>query len=82
MANKLDKSGNFTTNIGQFVQYGGEVNMKKEFKNQLLHKNCKIDEKSMQISNGIETMVDSLKNAILQQNIELLKIPILLDFNN
>ena len=55
--------------------------MKKEFKNQLLHKNCKIDEKSMQISNGIETMVDSLKNAILQKNVELLKLPILLDFN-
>jgi hypothetical protein len=56
--------------------------MKKEFKNQLLHKNCKIYEKIMQISNGIETMVDSLKNAILQQNIELLKLPVLLDFYN
>ena len=56
--------------------------MKKEFKNQLWDKNCKIDEKIMQISNGIETMVDSLKNAILQQNIELLKLPILLDFYN
>ena len=55
--------------------------MKKEFKNQLLHKNCKIYEKIMQISNGIETMVDSLKNAILQTNVELLKLPILLDFN-
>jgi hypothetical protein len=56
--------------------------MKKEFKNQLWDKNCKIDEKSMQISNVIETMVDSIKNAILQQNIELLKLPVLLDFNN
>ena len=56
--------------------------MKKEFKNQLLHKNCKIDEKIGQISNGIETMVDSLKNAILQTNVKLLKLPILLDFNN
>ena len=59
-----------------------QINMKKEFKNQLWDKNCKIDEKSMQISNGIETMVDSLKNAILQKNVELLKLPILLDFNN
>ena len=56
--------------------------MKKEFKNQLWDKNCKIDEKSIQISNGIETMVDSIKNAILQQNIELLKLPVLLDFYN
>ena len=39
-----------------------QINMTKEFKNQLWDKNCKIDEKSMQISNVIETMVDSINN--------------------
>ena len=48
--------------------------MKKEFKNQLWDKNCKIYEKIMQTSNGIETMVDSLKNAILQKKCRVIEI--------
>ena len=48
--------------------------MKKEFKNQLLHKNCKIYEKIMQISNGIEIMIDSIKNAFLQKKCRIIEI--------
>ena len=51
-----------------------QINMKKEFKNQLLHKNCKIYEKIMQISNGIEIMIDSIKNAFLQKKCRIIEI--------
>lgn len=68
-----------------FSIIGNDINLSTKQRRGLtgvLHKNCEIDGIIMQISNGIEIMVDSLKNSILQQNIELLKIPILLDFNN
>lgn len=47
---------------------------------EILHCNCSIDEKTMWISTGIEIMVDSLKNAIMKKEPELLKLPILTDF--
>ena len=65
-----------------FSIIGNDINLSTKQRRGLtgvLHKNCEIDGIIMQISNGIEIMVDSLKNSILQQNIELLKIPILLD---
>lgn len=49
-----------------FSIIGNDINLSTKQRRELtgvLHKNCKIDEKIIQISNGIETMVDSLKNA-------------------
>ena len=74
-----------TMGLGEITQAGIiVVGFGKKHETQTLIEPCRamIDGKIMQISNGIEIMVDSLKNSILQQNIELLKIPILLDFNN
>lgn len=74
-----------TMGLGEITQAGIiVVGFGKKHETQTLIELCRamIDGKIMQISNGIEIMVDSLKNALLQQNIELLKLPILLDFNN
>lgn len=74
-----------TMGLGEITQAGIiVVGFGKKHETQTLIEPCRamIDGKIMQISNGIEIMVDSLKNALLQQNIELLKLPILLDFNN
>lgn len=74
-----------TMGLGEITQAGIiVVGFGKKHEAQTLIEPCRamIDGKIMQISNGIEIMVDSLKNALLQQNIELLKLPILLDFNN
>lgn len=46
----------------------------------ILHKPCKIDGKVMKISTGIELMVDSFKTAVVENQPELIKLPILLDF--
>lgn len=46
----------------------------------VLHKPCKIDGKVMNISTGIELMIDSFKTAVIENQPELLKLPILLDF--
>lgn len=46
----------------------------------VLHKPCKIDNKIMNISTGIELMVDSFKNAVVENQAELLKLPMLIDF--
>ena len=74
-----------TMGLGEITQAGIiVVSFGKKHETQTLIEPCRamIDGKIMQISNEIEIMVDSLKNALLQQNIELLKLPILLDFNN
>ena len=74
-----------TMGLGEITQAGIiVVGFGKKHETQTLIEPCRamIDGKIMQISNGIEIMVDSLKNALLQQNIKLLKLPILLDFNN
>lgn len=44
---------------------------------EILHCKCSIDEKKMWISTGIELMVDSLKNAVMKKDPDLLEIPIL-----
>ncbi len=46
----------------------------------ILHKQCKIDGKIMNISTGIELMADSYKNAVLENQAELIKLPMLLSF--
>ena len=46
----------------------------------ILHRPCKIDGKVMHISTGIDLMVDSFKNAVMESNADLLKLPILQDF--
>ena len=66
-----------------FSIIGNEVNLSPKQRKELtsiLHKKCKIDGKIMQISNGIELMIDSFKNAVIQENEELLKLPTLINF--
>ncbi len=46
----------------------------------VLHKPCKIDGKIMNISTGIELMVDSFKNSVVENQAELLKLPMLIYF--
>lgn len=46
----------------------------------VLHKPCKIVGKIMNISTGIELMVDSFKNSVVENQAELLKLPMLIDF--
>lgn len=46
----------------------------------VLHKPCKIEGKVMNISTGIELMVDSFKNAVIENQAEVLKLPMLIDF--
>ena len=46
----------------------------------VLHRLCKIDGKMMNISTGIELMVDSFRNAVVENQAELLKLPMLVDF--
>ena len=46
----------------------------------ILHKPCKIDGRVMNISTGIELMVSSFKNAVVENQSELLKLPILMNF--
>ena len=63
---------------------GNEINLSSKQRKEItcvLHKKCKIDNKIMQISTGIELMVDSYKTAILENNEKYLKLPIVLDFN-
>ncbi len=46
----------------------------------ILHKPCKIDGRVMNISTGIELMINSFKSAVIENQPELLKLPILPDF--
>ncbi len=46
----------------------------------ILHRPCKIDNKMMKISNGIDLMVGSFKTAVMENQAELIKLPILMDF--
>lgn len=62
---------------------GSEFNLSMKQRRELtgiLHRPCKIDGKVMWISTGIELMVDSLKNAVSQNQPELIKLPMLIDF--
>lgn len=46
----------------------------------ILHRPCKIDDKIMKISTGIELMVDSFRTAVTENQAELIKLPMLIDF--
>lgn len=46
----------------------------------ILHRPCKIDDKVMNISTAIDLMIDSFKNAVMENQPELIKLPVLLDF--
>ena len=46
----------------------------------ILHRPCKIDDKIMKISTGIELMVDSFKTAVTENQEEFIKLPTLIDF--
>lgn len=62
---------------------GTEFNLSMKQRRELtgiLHKPCKIDDKVMKISTVIELMVDSFKTAVIENQPELIKLPILLDF--
>lgn len=46
----------------------------------ILHRSCIIDDKVMNISTAIDLMVDSFKTCVLENQPELIKLPVLLDF--
>lgn len=62
---------------------GAEFNLSMKQRRELtgiLHRPCKIDGKIMRISTGIELMVDSFRNAVEQNQAELIKLPMLIGF--
>ena len=68
---------------GAFSIIGNEINLSHKQRKDLtgiLHKECKIDGKIMQVSTGIELVIDSFKNAIVHEDEELLKLPTLVSF--
>lgn len=68
---------------GAFLIIGNELNLSHKQRKELtgvLHKECKINGKTTQVSTGIELMVDSFKNAIVHEDEELLKLPTLVSF--
>lgn len=62
---------------------GNEIKLNSKQRKDLvsiLHRNCQIDGKEMWISTGIDLMVDSFKNCIMEKNISYLKLPTLIAF--
>lgn len=46
----------------------------------ILHRPCNIDDKVMKVSTAIELMVDSYRTALSENNADLVKLPIMIDF--
>lgn len=46
----------------------------------ILHRSCKINDKVMKISTEIELMIDSLRNSVVENQAELIKLPVIIDF--
>lgn len=61
------------------VEFNLSMKQRRELTS-ILHRPCKIDGKIMKISTGIELMVDSFRNAVEQNQAELIKLPMLIDF--
>ena len=62
---------------------GTDINLSMKQRRELtgiLHRPCKIEDKVMKISTGIELMIDSFRTAVTEKQAELIKLPTLIDF--
>lgn len=66
-----------------FDVVGNEFNLslkQRKILTGIIHRPCKMDDKVMKISTAIELMVDSYKTALSENDADLVKLPILIDF--
>lgn len=62
---------------------GSDFNLSMKQRRELtgiLHRSCKINDKVMKISTGIELMIDSFRNSVVENQAELIKLPVIIDF--
>jgi CRISPR-associated protein Cas1 len=62
---------------------GSDFNLSMKQRRELtgiLHRSCKINDIVMKISTGIELMIDSFRNSVIENQAELIKLPVIIDF--